>query len=294
MERREDESMKTTRIVKQLLAAFFLCAFASAQTPTGESKRYAQDGLSFDYPAGWALTDKSNQQAQHLVLTRAGGSALVMVVAHREPIMNSGQLTAGRTNITKPYAEKLARDLGAKGETDWQDVLCLTMGEKFATGYKLSGQFNGQPATGEVYAIMLGRRFIHVVYVRPDLEDAQAAAAWKSVLDSLRVEEPANAPPLAEEIKDLAMGGVLPGKAFKKPQPEYPEIARAGRASGVVSVKIVVDENGDVVSAQAVSGHPLLRESGERAARNAKFSPTKLCGKPVKVSGVITYNFVLQ
>jgi len=41
-----------------------------------------------------------------------------------------------------------------------------------------------------------------------------------------------------------------------------------------------------------VSGHPLLRAAAVAAARGARFSPTKLSGQPVKVSGVITYNFV--
>jgi protein TonB len=59
-------------------------------------------------------------------------------------------------------------------------------------------------------------------------------------------------------------------------------------------VQITVDENGDVVEARAVSGHTLLHAAAADAARRAKFSPTLLCGKPVKVTGVITYNFVLQ
>jgi TonB family protein len=89
-------------------------------------------------------------------------------------------------------------------------------------------------------------------------------------------------------------GGVLNGKAISKPQPPYPAIARAARASGTVVVQILVDESGRVISARAVSGHPLLQQAAVAAARQARFSPTLLSGQPVKVSGVITYNFVLQ
>ena len=89
-------------------------------------------------------------------------------------------------------------------------------------------------------------------------------------------------------------GGVLNGKAISKPQPAYPPIAKAARASGTVIVQVLVDEKGNVVSARAVSGHPLLQPSAVAAARQAKFSPTLLSGQPVKVTGVITYNFVLQ
>jgi len=89
-------------------------------------------------------------------------------------------------------------------------------------------------------------------------------------------------------------GGVLNGKAISLPQPAYPPIARQAHAAGTVVVQVTIDENGDVISASAVSGHPLLRAAAVAAARGAKFSPTKLSGKPVKVSGVITYNFTLE
>jgi TonB family protein len=87
-------------------------------------------------------------------------------------------------------------------------------------------------------------------------------------------------------------GGILNSKATSLPQPTYPPIAKQAHASGTVEVQVVVDEQGNVVSTHAVSGHPLLRAVSEAAAREAKFPPTKLSGKPVKVSGVITYNFV--
>jgi periplasmic protein TonB len=89
-------------------------------------------------------------------------------------------------------------------------------------------------------------------------------------------------------------GGVLNGKAISLPKPQYPQIARAAHASGTVTVQVLIDENGNVVSAHAVSGHPLLQAVAVQAARGARFSPTKLSGQPVKVTGVITYNFVAQ
>lgn len=96
-----------------------------------------------------------------------------------------------------------------------------------------------------------------------------------------------------ERPKTLS-GGILNGKAISKPSPPYPAIARAARAQGTVTVQILVDEEGKVVSASAVSGHPLLQQAAVNAARGARFAPTLLSGRPVRVSGVITYNFVLQ
>ena len=106
-------------------------------------------------------------------------------------------------------------------------------------------------------------------------------------------EEP---PPAATPTPPRApiSGGVLNGKAISLPKPAYPPIARAAHAAGTVTVQVLIDENGNVVSAKAVSGHPLLQAVAVAAARQARFSPTKLSGQPVKVTGVIQYNFVAQ
>lgn|GEM_PF-856797 len=89
-------------------------------------------------------------------------------------------------------------------------------------------------------------------------------------------------------------GGVLNAKAISKPEPAYPPIAKAARASGTVTVQITVDETGKVIGAKAVSGHPLLQQAAIQAAYQARFMPIMVTGRPVKVTGIVTYNFVLQ
>jgi TonB family protein len=88
-------------------------------------------------------------------------------------------------------------------------------------------------------------------------------------------------------------GGVLNGTAVSLPPPIYPEAAKRMRTSGTVSVEVILDEAGKVVAATATSGPVILRDAAIQAARKARFSPTKLSGQPVKVSGVINYKFAL-
>ncbi len=76
------------------------------------------------------------------------------------------------------------------------------------------------------------------------------------------------------------------------PKPDYPQTARAVGVSGSVNVKVVIDEQGRVFSAEAVSGNPLLRPVARIAACKATFKPTRLKGTPVRVAGILTYNFV--
>ena len=88
-------------------------------------------------------------------------------------------------------------------------------------------------------------------------------------------------------------GGVLNGTAMTLPPPVYPEAAKRMRTQGVVTVDVILDESGKVVSANASSGPAILRDAAVQAALRARFSPTKLSGQPVKVSGVIHYKFAL-
>lgn len=114
--------------------------------------------------------------------------------------------------------------------------------------------------------------------------------------DNSDVEEPKRTPPPVVIEKPKAprppvSGGVLNGSAISLPKPVYSAAAKAVGAQGQVKVQVLIDESGRVVSANAVGGHPLLQPEAERAARNARFTPTLLTGVAVKVTGVIVYNF---
>jgi len=83
-------------------------------------------------------------------------------------------------------------------------------------------------------------------------------------------------------------GGMLNGKAIYLPVPEVP----SGEATGVVLVAVLVDEQGGVIEARAVSGPQNLHAAAVAAARLARFNPTLLMGEPVRVTGTLSYNFV--
>jgi periplasmic protein TonB len=107
----------------------------------------------------------------------------------------------------------------------------------------------------------------------------------------VKKETPKPTPP---PVPKVISKGVINGSAISLPKPPYPPAAKAVRAAGTVSVQVTIDENGNVISASAAGGHPLLQQAAVSAARQAKFKPTLLSGVPVKVTGIITYNFVAQ
>lgn len=98
---------------------------------------------------------------------------------------------------------------------------------------------------------------------------------------------------VAPKKDTIVSKGVITGQATSLPKPAYPTIAKNAHVSGEVRLQVVVDETGKVISANVISGHPLLSGAARQAAMQARFKPTTLSGDPVKVTGIITYNFSL-
>jgi Ca-activated chloride channel family protein len=134
--------------------------------------------------------------------------------------------------------------------------------------------------------------------VKPSASTASTSSTPSSTSSSSSSQPSTSAPSAAASQPPVASrpvsGGVLNGKAISLPKPQYPAGAKSTRASGVVTVEVLLDEAGKVISARAVDGSPFLRQAAVNAARLARFSPTVLSGQPVKVTGVITYRFNLE
>lgn len=105
--------------------------------------------------------------------------------------------------------------------------------------------------------------------------------------------DPTPIPEVKQHLNKVSEG-VLQGGAINKITPAYPQIARVARASGPVQVVVTISEEGRVLEAYAASGHPLLRATAVEAARRWTFKPTLLSNVPVKVQGMLTFNFTLQ
>ena len=122
--------------------------------------------------------------------------------------------------------------------------------------------------------------------------DVKTPAVSQNQAVVVDMEEPPPTPAPRPILKPVS-GGVLNGTAINLPPPVYPDSAKRMRVSGTVTVDVVLDESGKVVSATASNGPAILRDAAVQAALKARFSPTKLSGQPVKVSGVINYKFAL-
>lgn len=126
-------------------------------------------------------------------------------------------------------------------------------------------------------------------------KDGGGSEVGRTVPRPIEVGTPPPAPlPVHPSVPRTVSKGAITGLAIALPKPAYPPIAKQMRVQGNVTVQVLVDETGKVISAKAISGNPVLMPAAQQAAFGARFSPTRLGDQAVKVSGVIIYNFVLQ
>jgi protein TonB len=131
-----------------------------------------------------------------------------------------------------------------------------------------------------------------VVLVAPDRMPSAPVASAAPARPLVKSDDDLPPPPRKAPVRPVS-GGVLNGRALSLPAPAYPDTARRMQATGTVAVEVVIDVNGRVISAKATSGPAMLREAAERAAMQARFTPSLLSGQPVKMTGTINYNFML-
>ena len=271
----------------------FLSLSVYAQSAGPERNLFAADGISFDYPAGYSVSDESTTEAQQFIITRKASSVQLTIVAPQRVVLAS-ELPAAAENLTEPIVKKVALTLGETNSPERTSFQTF-VGSRQAEGVLLRSSGN-RNRTAEVIWLRLGSRLVAMAFVRSGMDEAVESELWETVRSSLKVAAPVilGMVDRAAKTGSSISGGVLNGKALALPKPDYPDIARAAHASGTVVVQVLIDEEGNVISAHAVSGHPLLQAASVAAARQAKFSPTFLEGDPVRVTGVIQYNFVSQ
>ncbi|CAN5790800.1 hypothetical protein BH24ACI3_BH24ACI3_03880 [soil metagenome] len=186
------------------------------------------------------------------------------------------RLLIGKDGRVKRIEDAFGPDGICPGVTRPDVVALRNAARKAAENATFSpGTQNGKPV--ETY-ILLGFNFRQ----RETSEDAEGREALRGQ----------GSDPLDKNGLAITKERVLNGKAKKLPAPPYPSAAKAVKASGAVQVHVIIEGTGKIFSAEATSGHPLLRPAAMWAACRAEFTPTLLDGQPIIVSGIVTYNFV--
>jgi hypothetical protein len=176
-----------SRITLILLA--ITCLIAFAQTP----KTYTKDGLSFDYPADWALQEGVNDDAQQLTLAKANSDVQISIFVHKGRITPE-KLPDAKKAFIDPYVaatEKQFVQMGAKPE---QSPDASEIGGVKADGVKIGASLGGEAGAAKIYWALVGQRVVVLTLFGPDKQLKQHAATWDLVRNSLKVVDPKATP----------------------------------------------------------------------------------------------------
>lgn len=86
----------------------------------------------------------------------------------------------------------------------------------------------------------------------------------------------------------------LEANLTRKTLPVYPMVAKNFKVEGLVVVDVVVDRNGNVLEAKALSGPQLLLRGAEAAVRQWHFKPYMVDGAPVEMESQVSLSYRLS
>lgn len=263
--------------------ALQLTVFSQAD-PAKESLSVSGDKFGFKYPSDWKMTNKSRESLEQYNLVPDKGNALIMVMAFPSKVSTYEAFEILKIGNSYPLVDKMLQGFSDSIKRD----VCIDINDVTVPGFSVSGLYNQKPSKGDVFIFALKEKYFQFVYMRNDEDSAKMDTAWKTLIESFKVEgKGADNSSLLIDFKNDA---VLNGKAVKLPRPMIPSGVN-NVAPTEVRVRVTIDENGNVIAAKALTGdyrfHPLTID----AAKRAKFAPSVICGKPTKITGIITYNF---
>ncbi|HVG30213.1 MAG TPA: TonB family protein [Pyrinomonadaceae bacterium] len=222
-----------------------------------------------------ALTNQTREDVAGIYFKKGDyGKARVLLertLSGREKTLGAGDRLLTRTLVELGYVYIVTRD-SAKRDATFRRLLDMAATAPEPTLEEASNLFQDYVCTGATH---------------PNASDEQKEIEG-------RIQQLWYARKHGAQADGAVSGGLLSGRAIRKPQPGYPPEARQGRVQGTVLVRVLVNEAGKVLEAEPVCGPRALRDASVQAARQWTFTPTLLNGAPVKVRGTITFTFVLR
>lgn len=173
-----------------------LCVFAFALlmvvgVAAQNNKHFTKDGLSFDYPDGWTITDESTADAQQLTMSRPDSDVMIKFFVHRGKVNTPDKVALAKTKIIEPYlsyTEKQFVGMGAKPE---RVAATTQIAGTDAEGVRITAILDREPGEAGVYWATVGERLVVLTLFGPDKAIKKAAPTWDAVRNSLKIEAPA-------------------------------------------------------------------------------------------------------
>lgn len=177
------------RRIKVLAVTFLFCLVVMAQTP----KNFAKNGLSFDYPGEWTLTDDSTDDAQQLTLSKLDSDAQIRIFAHKGRLSQE-KLPEAKKAFIDPYINATLKQFVTMGAKPEQTPDSSEIGGVKADGTNISASLGGEPGAAKIYWALVGQRVVVLTYFGPDKQMKQHSPTWDLVRNSLKIVDPKATP----------------------------------------------------------------------------------------------------
>jgi hypothetical protein len=176
--------------MKQLMCAVLVLLsvsiIATAQTT---NKLFEKDGLSFEYAAGWSVTDDSTSDAQQINLARADSDLSIGVFAHKGKI-SPDKFADAKKSFIDPYVAARVKQFVQMGLKPEQSPIAAEIGGVKADGTRISAVLGGDPGGASIYWALVGQRVVILTLFGPDSDAKKLAASWDLVRTSLKLVDP--------------------------------------------------------------------------------------------------------
>lgn len=182
--------MKTLSIVLVTIMALALGQLIFAQSPVAPApgvRHFAENGLSFDYPGGIELDDRSTASGQHLVI-QSKDRAQIMILSRYAQITTAEELATARHEIVDSFIETIWQQIHEQDPNVSRSAAQIEVAGAQATGVRLRAVLGNEPGNAEIYSLQLGPRLVLLSLIGTDRQIAASAPAWLAIRRSLKIE----------------------------------------------------------------------------------------------------------
>ena len=178
--------MRLLRTLILATASLLLVAGALAQDPN--IKHFDKDGLSFDYPAGWQLSDQSTPQMQLIELTR--GDVVIRIRSPREWLKTPEKEAAAKKLFQDKYVDDFVGSVEQAGIHPKRSAVTTQIGGADAEGVRIRAVLDGAPGGMDSYFRMISDRLVNLSIFTSDKDLVKIGPAWDLIRNSIKVEPP--------------------------------------------------------------------------------------------------------
>src|SRR5438552_15211928 len=176
------------KAVRYLICLTVWLLFVAGALGQPNFKHFAKDGLSFDYPASWQLSDQSTGQMQFLELSQ--GDVVIRVRSPREWLKTPEKEAHAKKLFQDEYVDNFATQVEQAGMHAKRSAINTQIAGADAEGTRLRAVLDGAPGGMDSYFRIISDRLVNLSIIASEKDISKSAPGWDTIRNSLKVEPP--------------------------------------------------------------------------------------------------------